>query len=291
MVEQEIARPIAQHLVQRRPRRRRVERRVEQLLDPCGIQVFRRAIPGIAQGPDAAIRRARPRRLVGAHGDLARDRAALGRRAVARERRVPRPRGRRRDLGEPEIRRPAVPLTRFGRDAVHRARSAKARPRAASPRRRRRAKARPSTARSARAGPRARPRLRRCRSDLAPVSPLPRTGRRKMLPRSATMLSQQRQAGVLETIEPPSLAPIEHYCQKLWLNHGRIRARSMQNPWPREFDGGPLPSSSAPAPPLVPGKGRSVACGHRRRRGSTPRDAEASSRARRAITFTSGHRP
>ena len=43
--------------------------------------------------------------------------------------------------------------------------------------------------------------------------------------------------------------------------------------------------------PLVPGKGRSVACGHRRRRGSTPRDAEASSRARRAITFTSGHRP
>jgi hypothetical protein len=36
------------------------------------------------------------------------------------------------------------------------------------------------------------------------------------------MLSQQRQAGVLETIEPPSLAPIEHYCQKLWLNHGKI---------------------------------------------------------------------
>ena len=57
------------------------------------------------------------RRLVGAHGDVARDRAALGRRAVARERRVPRPRGRRRDLGEPEIRRPAVPLARFGRDA------------------------------------------------------------------------------------------------------------------------------------------------------------------------------
>ena len=117
MVEQEIARLVAQHLMQRRPRRRRVERRVEQLLDPCGIQVFRRAIPGIAHGPDAPLRRARPRRLVGAHGDLARDRAALGRRAVARELRVPRPRGRRRDLGEPEIRRPAVPLTRFGRDA------------------------------------------------------------------------------------------------------------------------------------------------------------------------------
>ena len=55
MVEQDIARSVAQHLVQRLPRRRRVERRVEQLLDPCGIQVFRRAIPGIAQGPDAAL--------------------------------------------------------------------------------------------------------------------------------------------------------------------------------------------------------------------------------------------
>ena len=118
MVEQDIARPVAQHLMQRRPRRRRVERRVKQLLDPGGIQVFRLAIPGIAQRPEAAIRRARSRRLDRTHGDLARDRAALGRRAVARKRRVPRPRGRRRDLGEPEIRRPAVPLTRFGRYAA-----------------------------------------------------------------------------------------------------------------------------------------------------------------------------
>ena len=44
-------------------------------------------------------------------------RAALGRRALAREPRVPRPCGWRRDLGEPEIWRPAVPLARFGRDA------------------------------------------------------------------------------------------------------------------------------------------------------------------------------
>ena len=117
MVEQEIARSIAQHFVQRRPRRRRVERIVEKLLDPCREQVFRRAIPCIAQRPDAPRRRARRRRPVGAHGDVARDRAAPGRRAVARERRAPRPRGRRLDLGEPEIRRPAVPLTRFGRDA------------------------------------------------------------------------------------------------------------------------------------------------------------------------------
>ena len=118
VVEQDIARSIAQHLMQRLPRRRRVERRIEELLDPCGIQVFRRAVPGIAQGPDAPFRRARPRRLAVAHGDLARDRAALGRRAVAREPHLPLPRGRRRDLGEPEIRRPAVPLTRFGRDAA-----------------------------------------------------------------------------------------------------------------------------------------------------------------------------
>ena len=104
--------------MQRRPRRRGVERRVEQLLDPCGIQVFRRAIPGIAHGPDASRRRVRPRRLVGADGDVAGDRAALGRRALARELRLPRPRGRRRDLGEPEIGRAAVPLARFGRDAA-----------------------------------------------------------------------------------------------------------------------------------------------------------------------------
>ena len=38
--------------------------------------------------PSVALR---PRRLLGAHGDLARDRAALGRRAVARELRLPRP--------------------------------------------------------------------------------------------------------------------------------------------------------------------------------------------------------
>jgi hypothetical protein len=31
---------------------------------------------------------------------------------------LPRPRGRRCDLGEPEIRRPAVPLARFGGDAA-----------------------------------------------------------------------------------------------------------------------------------------------------------------------------
>src|SRR5262249_32955776 len=80
---------------------------------PCRIEVLRRAIPGVANGPDGPVRRARPRRLVAAHRDLARDRAALG----ARELRLPLPRGRRRDLDEPEIRRPAVPLVRFDRHA------------------------------------------------------------------------------------------------------------------------------------------------------------------------------
>ena len=105
--------------MQRRPRQRRVERRVEQLLDPGGIQVLGLAVPGVAQRPDAALRRARPRRLVGVHGDLARDRAALGRRVGrARASRCQVPAAGLRDLGEPEIRRPAVPLARRGRDVA-----------------------------------------------------------------------------------------------------------------------------------------------------------------------------
>jgi hypothetical protein len=117
VVEQEIARSIAQHLVQGRPRRRRLERRIEQLLDPGGIQVLVRAVPGIAQGPDAALGRVRPRRLAPAHNDVARDRAARGWGALAREPRLPFPGGRRGDLDDPEIRRPAVALARFRRDA------------------------------------------------------------------------------------------------------------------------------------------------------------------------------
>ena len=118
MVEQDIALLVAQHFMQRRPRRRRVERRVEELLDPCRDTSF----PSRGSMHCARARRSLPvvpgrGGLSRAHGDFARDRAAFGRRAVARELRAPRPRGRRRDLGEPEIRRPAVPLTRFGRDA------------------------------------------------------------------------------------------------------------------------------------------------------------------------------
>ena len=102
--------------MQRRPRRRRIERRVEELLDPCGIQVLRRAVPCIAQRPDTPRSRARRRCLCSAHGDFSRDCAALRRRAVAREFGVPRPHGRRRNFGEIKIRRSAMPLARLGGD-------------------------------------------------------------------------------------------------------------------------------------------------------------------------------
>ena len=65
MVEEEIARFIAQHFMERRPRQLFVERRIEELLDPCTIQTFRPAIhasrtgqtlPGVARGGPARIR-------------------------------------------------------------------------------------------------------------------------------------------------------------------------------------------------------------------------------------------
>jgi hypothetical protein len=112
MVEQEIARGVAHHLVQRRPRRLRFERIVEQLLDPGGEQVLACAIPGVAQGPGASRRGARPARFVRAHLDLARDRAASCCRLLRHERRMPGARRGRLDLGEPEIRRAAMALPR-----------------------------------------------------------------------------------------------------------------------------------------------------------------------------------
>ena len=113
MVEQDIARSIAQHLMQRLPGQRGIERRVKELLDPGRIEVFGLAVPGIAQRPEAPLGPLRPRRLGGAHGDFARDRAALARRKLG----VPRAGGRRGDLGEPEIGRPTMPVARLGRDA------------------------------------------------------------------------------------------------------------------------------------------------------------------------------
>ena len=119
IVEQEIARAVAQHFMpapSTTAPRRAARRTASRSMRKTRFSVV--AVPGIAHRPDAALDlRAARRRFVRAHGDFARDRAALGRRVVARERRVPRPHGRRGDLGEPEIGRPAVPLARFGRDA------------------------------------------------------------------------------------------------------------------------------------------------------------------------------
>src|SRR5262249_17171153 len=86
MIEQEIARSIAQHFVQRRPRWRGIERRVKELLYPSRKQVFGRPIPRIAHRPDAACSHCRPRRLVVANGDFARDRTAFDRSTISGER-------------------------------------------------------------------------------------------------------------------------------------------------------------------------------------------------------------
>ncbi len=74
-------------------------------------------VPAVAHLPESSRRRRRRIRLAGAHRDVACDRAAIRRRVVERQRRVPGARGRLGDLGEPGIRRPAVPVGRFGRDA------------------------------------------------------------------------------------------------------------------------------------------------------------------------------
>jgi hypothetical protein len=53
----------------------------------------------------------------GAHGEFADDRAAPGRCIIGRERCAPCPHGRFGDFGIPEVRRPALPLYRLGRNA------------------------------------------------------------------------------------------------------------------------------------------------------------------------------
>src|SRR5262245_49916175 len=116
MIEEDVAGLVAQDLMERGPRRSLFERRVEELLDPCRVKVLRPARPLLAHGPDALCRRARPWRLLALNGDVTRKRAALRSRTLARELGLPPPRGRRGDLGEPEIGRSAVPIARFGRD-------------------------------------------------------------------------------------------------------------------------------------------------------------------------------
>ena len=93
MVEQEIARSVAQHLMQRRPRRRRVERRVEQLLDPGGDTGFpsrdsrycaaaRRCPPSRAAAAARSARTAISRVIV-LHSAGARSRASVARHVPA----------------------------------------------------------------------------------------------------------------------------------------------------------------------------------------------------------------
>ncbi len=135
IVEEDVARAVAQHLMHRLPRRRLVERRVEQLLDPRRIQVLGVAIPRRMHGPDA-FPRARPRRRFALHHDVAHDRAASGSCALAGELGLPRAGGRRGDLGEPKIGRAPMPVVRLGRDGALRRNQLQARPRAA-PRQRR----------------------------------------------------------------------------------------------------------------------------------------------------------
>ncbi len=77
--------------MQRRPRRRGVHRVIEKLLDPCRKQVFPSRDSMCCARARRYLGRARRRGPVGAHGDVARDRAAPGRRAVASKRRAPRP--------------------------------------------------------------------------------------------------------------------------------------------------------------------------------------------------------
>jgi len=110
---------------------------------------------------------------------------------------------------------------------VHRARSVTVRPRVASPRRRRRAKERPSTGRSAMTRPRCRCRRHRCPW---PASRRPETERRKKRMPSATVPTWQQRRYVPKTIGTPSwtafLDPDQTIRRKGWLNDGKIRRQA-----------------------------------------------------------------
>ncbi len=100
IVEQEIARLIAQHFAPHLPRQILVGRRVEQLFDPGREQRFGGAVPASPHLPDFSSGRRDAGRLARLDRDFARDGAASSRR---RERRVPLPGRGLCDFGEPEI--------------------------------------------------------------------------------------------------------------------------------------------------------------------------------------------
>ena len=117
MVEQEIARLVVQHLVPCLPRQVLIDRRREQLFDPRREQRLRRAVPAAAHLPDVSRRNGDERRPAPADGDVAGDRAAVGGSGLGGQRGAPCSPGRRGDLREPDIGRPALPVGRSGRDA------------------------------------------------------------------------------------------------------------------------------------------------------------------------------
>ena len=108
---------IVQHLLPDLPGQILVGRRVEQFLDPCREQGLVGAVPAVAHLPDASRRGAQGLRLAGGYNDIAGDRAAIRRRRLAVQPRVPGAGGGCCDLGEPGIRRTAVAAGRFDRDA------------------------------------------------------------------------------------------------------------------------------------------------------------------------------
>ena len=116
MIEEHVARLIAQHLMHRLPRRRFVERRVEQLSrstrsrdSPSRGSRHRAPArrPCRRAASAAALRCTTMSRVTVLHS---------ARCAVAHEHRLPGARGGRGDFGEPEIGRAAMPVARCGRD-------------------------------------------------------------------------------------------------------------------------------------------------------------------------------
>src|SRR5262249_35416067 len=136
---------------------------------------------------------------------------------------VPRAGSRRGDLDQPEIRRPAVPLARFGRDVsigpdqrklaleqlLHGEDDAQRR---ALPRHERRRQERESgrvvAADELTLGPGVNDREKQCSCD------------QQQCCHSSSKLAYVKQLSPLPL--EVSLASIQQYCQKLWLNHGKI---------------------------------------------------------------------
>src|SRR5579864_5995844 len=98
IIEQKIARLVAQHLMPYFPVQVRLWRAIEQLLDPSRKQGFGRAVPTVAHLPDAARRNMEGLRLARGDRNFTADRAAIRRFDVALQHRAPGAGSRRGDL-------------------------------------------------------------------------------------------------------------------------------------------------------------------------------------------------